>query len=168
MPWKKTSVSTSERVAREKTERVFENLPNLISCAFGRWHPSTQSVFDYLHDSLAELIIRMICSSDCRLLCALNYKKNGCFLYLNFNSQIGGLMNINRIVLLTIGIILFIIGGTVVYNCNGFLLTTLGILIVWSGWHLAIVLGFFGKKQLVIEKCGNAENIYKSTQNNGY
>ena len=77
-------------------------------------------------------------------------------------------MNMNRIVSLTIGIILFVVGGTVVYLCNGFLLTTLGILIVWFGWHLAIVVGFFGNKQLVTEKCVTTEKIYSSTQNRDY
>lgn len=57
-----------------------------------------------------------------------------------------------RIIPLTIGIILFIIGGTLAFLSKGFLLTTLGITIMWFGWGCFKV-GLFGSKKLVEDMC---------------
>lgn len=57
-----------------------------------------------------------------------------------------------RIIPLTIGIILFIIGGTLAFLSKGFLLTTLGITIMWFGWSCFKV-GLFGSKKLVEDMC---------------
>jgi hypothetical protein len=78
-------------------------------------------------------------------------------IYINKLQSTSDLIAGYRVIPLTTGILLFVIGGAVTFFSEGFFLTTLGVAIIWYGWTFFKV-GLFGSNKLVKDMCTTETN----------